>query len=92
MGELRVTWGDSDRKAGTTSVHKSVDRPGSVWVVVVKRERVPEWSAMLYFGTRQLAEDASRGVIGHDDGGGKVLEARVEEGRAYLADPTEGTA
>ncbi len=84
MDELRVTWGRSDRKAGTTSVHKSVERPGPVWVVVVKRERVDEWRAMWYFGTRELAEDGARRVLGRIGYGGEVLETDVVEGRAYL--------
>ena len=84
MGELRVTWGDSDRRAGTTSVHKSVSRPGTVWVVVVNRQRVDEWRALWYFGTRELAEDGKRRAVGRDGNGGRVLEAAVVEGRAYF--------
>lgn len=86
-GELRVTWGDSDRKAGTTSVHNSVDRPGPVWVVITRRERVPEWRAMWFFGTRELAEEGAQRALATDTGsgnGGKILETAVAEGRAYL--------
>ena len=83
-GELRVTWGQSDRKAGTSSVHKSVERPGPVWVVVVKRERVDEWRAMWYFGTRELADDGARRALGRNGNGGRVLETDVVEGRAYV--------
>ena len=84
MDELRVTWGSSDRKAGGRSVHRSVERPGPVWVVVVKRERVNEWRAMWYFGTRELAEDGARRALGRIGHGGEVLETDVAEGRAYL--------
>lgn len=86
-GELRVTWGDSDRKAGTTSVHNSVDRPGPVWVVITRRERVPEWRAMWFFGTRELAEEGAQRALATDTdtgNGGKILETAVAEGRAYF--------
>jgi hypothetical protein len=83
-GELRVTWGSSDRKAGGRSVHRSVERPGPVWVVIVKRERVGEWRAMWYFGTRELAEDGARRALGRFGNGGEVLETDVVEGLAYL--------
>jgi hypothetical protein len=83
-GELRVTWGSSDRKAGGTSVHKSIERPGPVWVVVVKRERIDQWRAMWYFGTRELAEDGAQRALGRVGQGGEVLETDVVEGRAYL--------
>lgn len=92
MGELRVAWGGSDRKAGTTSVHKSVVRPGPVWVVIVKRERVDEWRAMWYFGTGELAEEHRPRAIGLDGNGGRVLEAEIAEGRAYLVDRSVAAA
>jgi hypothetical protein len=93
MGELRVSWGDSDRKASGPSVDKSVNRPGRVWVVVVKRMRVDEWRAMWYFGTRELAEDGARRALGYDGNGGIVIDADVAEGRAYLAgESSAGTA
>jgi hypothetical protein len=65
-------------------VHKSIEGPGPVWVVVVKRERIDQWRAMWYFGTRELAEDGAQRALGRVGQGGEVLETDVVEGRAYL--------
>jgi hypothetical protein len=53
-------------------------------VVVVKRERIDQWRAMWYFGTRELAQDGARRALGRTGQGGEVLETDVVQGRAYL--------
>lgn len=87
--ELRVSCGNSDRRVGTTSVWKGITEPGPVWVVEVQRTRVPEWFAMWYFPTEEEAHANRLRAIGHEGNGGRVLDARVAKGVAYLAESGE---
>ena len=84
--ELRVKCGGSDRSARSSGVWRGIKEAGPVWVVEVRRARMPEWFAMWYFPTRAEAEANVERAIGHDDNGGAVEDSRVTEGLAYWAE------
>ncbi len=86
MMELRVKCGGSDRSARSSGAWRGVKEAGPVWVVEVRRSRVPEWFAMWFFPTKSLAEANVERAIGHDDNGGVVEHSRVTEGLAYWAE------
>jgi hypothetical protein len=81
--ELRVKCGGSARPPRSTSVWRGISQAGPVWVVEVRRSRVPEWLAMLYFPTKAPADANVQRAIRHDDNGGVVEDPRVTEGLAY---------
>lgn len=84
--ELRVKCGGSDRSVRSTSVWRSITKAGPVWVVEVRRSRMPEWFAMWYCPTKAEAEANVERAIGRDGNGGVVEDARVTEGLAYWAE------
>jgi hypothetical protein len=84
--ELRGQCGGSDRSARSTGVWRGIKEAGPVWVVEVRRSRVPQRFAKWCFPTKALAEGNVERAIGHDDNGGVVEDSRVTEGLAYWAE------
>ncbi|MCG3776010.1 MAG: hypothetical protein JW395_2859 [Nitrospira sp.] len=90
--ELRVRCGASDRAARHVSVWNTIKEAGPVWVIEVKRTRMPEWFAMWFCSTTAEAEANLARAIGWDGNGGVVTDARITEGVAYWSQRDSGVA
>jgi hypothetical protein len=88
--ELRVRCGASDRAARHVSVWNTIKETGPVWVIEVRRTRMPEWFAMWYCPTKEEAEANLARAIGYDGNGGVVTDARITEGVAYWSQRDSG--
>ena len=88
--ELRVKCGSSDRAARHVSVWRTIQEAGPVWVIEVRRTRMPEWFAMWFCSTKSEAEANLERAIGRDGNGGVVTDARITEGVAYWSQRESG--
>lgn len=84
----------STRRAGTTSVHGSIERPGECWAVETRRDRITHSAIAWYFWNREDADrrvdEVNTGTVFWKDSGQRNYDARVVRAMAYeLADATQ---